>query len=99
MTEALEPLKRLEELFRAEIEKCGGRLVHFSISPSKREVTVLLDLDDDLFLDPDQRKTKDEFEEIERNFHVERKDEKAVEAIEGLSDLERRLANPEEGIF
>lgn len=97
--ETLRPLERLEEFFKGEAEKHGATVVQFLVSPSRREVTVLLDLEDELFLDDETRQVRDEFEEIEKNFAVERKEERAAEAVRDLSDLERKLADPDEGIL
>jgi hypothetical protein len=96
--EIFNPLKRLEELFKQAAEACGGRLMHFSISP-QRELQVLLDLNDDLFLDSEDREMRKAFEEIERNFHIDAKDEKMAEKVRDLSELERKLQDPNEGIL
>lgn len=98
MTE-LEPLTRLEEFFRGEAEKHGGKVINFLVSPSKREVLVLIDLDDELFLGDEDREVRKQFEEIERNFHAETKDERAAQAVRDLSELEEKLSNPNDGIL
>lgn len=89
--EPLGPLAKIEELFKTEIEKLGGRTVHFSISPSKREVTVLIDLNDDLFLTEQEREDRDVLADIEQQFAEERVVEKAKEAKQDLSEVKRLL--------
>lgn len=99
MSGELSQLEKLEAFFRSEMAKRGGRVVYFLVQPSDREVTIMIDLDDDLFLDEEGKKTKDEFEEIERNFAVQQKDDKVVDAVKGLSNLEQRLSDPDGGIL
>lgn len=97
--ESLTPLQRVEERFREAAEAEGGKVVFFGLQPGRREITVMLELDEDLFLDDEGREFKDKFEEIERGFHTEKKEERMVEAVRDLSELEEKLADPGEGIL
>lgn len=102
MSDELKPLERLEELFTQRSETAQARVVHFSVSPTKREVTVFLDLNDDLFLDDAGRETKqfdEQFAEIERNFQLEAKDEKMAEKATDIVGLAERLTDPSAGIL
>lgn len=93
------PLQRLEDRFREAVEAEGGRLLHFSVSPGTREVQILAELDEDLFLDDDAREMKEAIEMIERGNRLIEKDEKVVKVVKDLSALAQQLEDPDEGIL
>lgn len=102
LDDTLRPLDRLQQQFDELVESLKARCIHFGIDPKKRRVVAMLDLDDDLFLTDDDRETKKfdaEFNKIARGFHQEEKEEKIAERILDLSELERKLADPDEGIL
>lgn len=86
-SEFLAPFARLEELFRAEMEKMGAKTVHFSFSAVRREVTILLDLDDDLFLTEQQRDDRDVLAEMERSLKEQSVPDKTTEVLSKLDSI------------
>lgn len=96
----LDPLAKLKDLFRVETEKRGGKVAAFHIDPTEPpELSVVLDLEDDLFLDEEQKQEKDQFAEFERMFHEDQKDDQAIAAVTRLAGLSERLLDSNQGIL
>lgn len=93
-------LKKLRELFVGEVEKRGGRVHAFAISPTDSpEAHALIELDDHLFADEEQQKVNNEFAELEARLREETLTEQGVDAIKQLAQLEERLKDPENGLL